>query len=55
MSLSSGRTLRALGAWLGHSLFPLVALALIAGTVLWGPWVTLALAIVWWNVVTRIG
>lgn len=42
------------GSLLGRSLFPLVALVLIAGTVLWGPWVTLVLALLWWNVVTRV-
>jgi hypothetical protein len=36
-----------------HSLFPIVALALIAGSVLWGPWGTLVLALAWWNIVTR--
>jgi hypothetical protein len=36
-----------------RSLFPLVALALIAGTALWGPWVTLALVALWWTLVTR--
>ena len=43
------------GNLLGHSLFPFVALILIAGTVLWGPWVTLVLALLWWNIVTRVG
>ncbi len=43
------------GYLFGRSLFPWVALALIGGTVLWGPWVTLILAIVWWRIVTRIG
>lgn len=47
--------LHGLGQVLGRSLFPIVALVLIAGTMLWGPWVTLVLALVWWNVVTRIG
>lgn len=42
------------GQVLGRSLFPLVALLLIAGTALWGPWVTLVLAFAWWNVITRI-
>lgn len=44
-----------LGWVLGRSLFPFVSLALILGTVIWGPWVTLVLALVWWHVVTRIG
>jgi hypothetical protein len=47
--------LHGLGQVFGRSLFPFVALTLIAGTVLWGPWGTLVLALVWWNVVTRIG
>ncbi|TAJ23664.1 MAG: hypothetical protein EPO68_02580 [Planctomycetota bacterium] len=38
-----------------RSLFPLVALLLILGTVWWGPWVTLALVALWWGVVKRIG
>lgn len=47
--------LHGLGQVLGRSLFPFAALTLIAGTMLWGPWGTLVLALVWWNVVTRIG
>lgn len=46
-----------LSRWLAipaRSLFPLVALALIAGTALWGPWVTLALVVIWWGIVKRI-
>lgn len=45
-------------AWpvfLGRSLFPLLALVLIAGTWVWGPWITLALACVTWNLVGRFG
>jgi hypothetical protein len=38
----------------GRSLFPLVALALIAVTALWGPWVTLVLVAAWWSIVVRI-
>ena len=38
-----------------RSLFPFVALALLAGTALWGPWVTLVLTAAWWIAVTRIG
>jgi len=44
-----------IGTFLGRSLFPIAALALILGTLVWGPWVTLLLAAVWWKVVTRIG
>ncbi len=36
----------------GRSLFPIVALALISGTLLWGPWVSLVLTIIWWRIVT---
>jgi hypothetical protein len=51
----TGGFLHGLGQVFGRSLFPFVALTLIAGTMLWGPWGTLVLALVWWNVVTRIG
>ena len=44
---------REAGWILGRSLFPFVALALILGTALWGPWVTLGLTLVWWRVVVR--
>ncbi len=37
----------------GRSLLPLVALLLILGTFLWGPWVTLGLTAAWWMAVTR--
>ena len=40
---------------IGRSLFPASALVIIAGAMLWGPWVTLALAYGWWRVVARIG
>ena len=40
---------------LWRSLFPLAALALLAGTALWGPWVTLVLTVAWWLAVRRIG
>jgi len=43
------------GRVLGHSLFPFAALGIIAGTLVWGPWVTLLLTLVWWKIVTRIG
>ena len=42
------------GRLLGRSLFPIAALTLIASTALFGPWVTLVLAVVWWTVVTRV-
>lgn len=49
------RWLRRAGLFAGRSLLPLVALALIVGTLWWGPWVTLVLAAAWWVTVTRIG
>lgn len=48
----SGTNPVALRFLLGRSLFPIVALALIAGTFWWGPWVTLALTAIWWRIVT---
>jgi hypothetical protein len=44
-----------LGMVFGRSLFPIAALALLGGTALWGPWVTLVLTVAWWIAVTRIG
>jgi hypothetical protein len=38
------RAVRGLGQLLGRSLFPIIAVAVIAGTPLWGPWGTLILA-----------
>ena len=38
-----------------RSLFPLVALLVIAGSALWGPWASLVLAYGWWKIVARIG
>ncbi len=40
-----------IGLILGRSLFPLTAIMLILGTILWGPWVSLILAIVWFMIV----
>ena len=40
------------GQFFGRSLLPIMALVLIAGTFLWGPWVTLALTFVWWRIVS---
>ena len=44
-----------IGWIVGRSLFPIVALLLIWGTVIWGPLVTLVLTVAWWRLVTRIG
>lgn len=38
-----------------RSLFPLVALALLALLPLTGPWFLLVATFVWWRIVTRIG
>ena len=40
---------------LGRSLFPFSALLIIGGSVVWGPWISLALAYGWWRVVGRVG
>lgn len=40
---------------LGRSLFPISAVLLIAGTLVWGPWITLVLTLLWWRLVCRIG
>lgn len=42
------------GYLLGRSLFPFASLALILGTLWWGPWVTLVLAVLWWRAVTQV-
>lgn len=34
-----------IGLLVGRSLFPILTLVIIGGTVLWGPWVTLVLAV----------
>jgi hypothetical protein len=44
-----------IGLIVGRSLFPISALAIIAGAVVWGPWISLALAYGWWRLVGRIG
>lgn len=44
-----------LAALCGRSLFPLLTIVWLAGTFLWGPWVTLALAVLTWNLVGRFG
>jgi len=37
-----------------RSFFPLVTLVIVLGTVLWGPWVSLLLAIAFWVVIDRL-
>lgn len=39
----------------GRSLFPLVALLLLAAVPLVGPWIFTVLVFAWWRVVTWIG
>ena len=41
--------------FLGRSFFPLSALVVVLGVVVWGPWVSLALAYVMWRTVARLG
>ena len=48
-SFSPGQRLRFVT---GHALLPLGVLALIAGTLLWGSFVTLGLAAIGWRLVT---
>jgi hypothetical protein len=43
-----------LGLILGRSLIPLTALLIILGTVWWGPWVSLSVAVVWWYTAGRL-
>lgn len=62
---AAGSRARGARAWLkpvrsaarvaGRSLFPITALVVIGGTMLWGPWVSLVLAYSWWRVVARLG
>lgn len=45
---------RRVGMVLGRSFFPFVTLAIIVGTVAWGPWVSLGLTLVLWYIVDRL-
>lgn len=47
------RALRSAGWILGRSLFPCVTFAILAGTLVWGPWVSLLLALGTWRLVVR--
>jgi hypothetical protein len=38
---------------IGRSFFPILALVVILGTIVWGPWVSLFVALVVWAAVTR--
>lgn len=44
-----------LGLILGRSLFPLIAVGILLGTMWWGPWVSLLFALLWWRVVSYVG
>ena len=54
MSMRATSLGRKVGMVLGRSFFPLVALAIIVGTVAWGPFVSLGLTVVFWFVVDRL-
>jgi hypothetical protein len=53
--MTQPRRTTALTEVVGRSFFPIAALAVIVGTVWWGPWVTLVLAYGLWRLVARIG
>lgn len=53
--MSSPSSTPRLGALLGRSLFPLTALVVILGALVWGPWISLAAAYGWWRLTARIG
>jgi LytS/YehU family sensor histidine kinase len=40
-----------LGLVIGRSLFPVTAVVIIGGTILWGPWISLVLAFSWFAIV----
>lgn len=44
-------TLYAIGMLFGRSLIPVTTVVIVGGTVVWGPWISLALAFVWFFVV----
>jgi hypothetical protein len=46
------RRLPRVGELLGRSFFPFMAIVIILGTLLWGPWVSLLLAAACWSLVT---
>ena len=49
------RSIAALGMLVGRSLFPLVMVVILSGTLLWGPWTTLVLAIAWFTAISLLG
>lgn len=54
MSMRAPRNAHRAGMILGRSFFPVVALAIICGTIVWGPWASLALTLVFWFLVDRL-
>lgn len=52
-STGAPRLVAGLGRVCLHSLFPIAGVLLILGTVVWGPWITLLLAWIWWKIVGR--
>jgi hypothetical protein len=54
-SAAAPRPLAALGMLIGRSLFPLMMVIILGGTLLWGPWVTLVLALAWFITISFIG
>ncbi|MCG8425378.1 MAG: hypothetical protein MJE77_46455 [Proteobacteria bacterium] len=47
--------MRTAGMLLIRSCYPFLTLIVIVGTVLWGPWVSLALAVLLWRINRWIG
>jgi len=55
MSMKAGSVLAFLGMLVGRSLFPLAMVLILSGTILWGPWATMILAIVWFVAISLLG
>ena len=47
------RWIAAITLILGRSLFPFLSFAILAGTLFWGPWASLFLALCAWRLVVR--
>lgn len=47
-------TLWGLGEYIGRSFFPICALVVIVGSMIWGPWISLGLALSLWLVIDRL-
>lgn len=52
--MTTRAAVRSVGMFFGRSFFPFAALAVILGAMLWGPFVSLAIALVLWRVVGRV-